>query len=332
MKKILLQLGLIALLVGGGYILFKGIEYVYKRSFPQEKLMRTLEAFTHARREQGYLGKQALVLSLAEGSRVVLVGSVQGNDESLKLIVRGLQQAGLLSKAGELAPNTYLILNGDMLGATSSNGTVLETIVQLMSRNPERIWYLRGPEENVDTLSSHFASFFGAQVSSSHLAKIQAFIATLPLGIYLFSQDLKEDPLRLSAYEVDSGLFDRIACSAVAKKEPIRALCRLNDLCYYNEGALLGTIDGDDEGIDWVSMKGLERSDSSWHLISSPTVENRQRYGYDISAYAVFDIGKSLATSFLTLYHTNKGSEEFVQGVRYQIGSNNGSKEKRAAS
>ncbi len=332
MKKRFLHLAAIAGVLLGGLSILKGIHVLYIRSLPQEKLMRMLEDLTVRHKHQGYLGKEALVLSLSEGSQVVIMGSIKGNGDSFNLIVQGLQKAGILSESLELKPQTYLILNGNALGAVTSNGEILMTIVQLMSRNPQRMWYLRGPEESMDTLASHFRTFFGSRISSPQLKTIQQFMATLPVGIYLFAQDLQENPLRIAPYDVESTVFDRIACTAVDDRGPVRAVCRLNELCYYNEGDLAGIIDSNDESINWTSMKGLEQADSSWHLISGPTLELSKRYGYDISAYALIDMGKSLATSLLTLYYATKGAEEFVPGTRYHIKSMDGVKEKSVAS
>ncbi len=313
MKKKILSI-VIFILALLGYGLFRGIQTLRKKRTPQARLLQTLSRLTAARKNAGYLGKQALVLSLPSESQLILIGGLQGNSKSLERILSELQRTKLLS--GQLLEqNTFLVFNGNCLGSTRYNGEVLTAIGKLMHANPQRVWFLRGPQEEADT--AILTHLFGKAVTDVQRKGVQAFLSTLPLGIYLFATDLDEKPIRISPYDKEAGVFQRIACKQVKDKEPVKAICSLRSLCSYHEGDVSGEINSDDQEIDWTTMKGFQRSESGWHLISSPPKEYELRYGYDITSYAVIKVGPTLAQSSLTFYRTE--GDAFVVGGSFNI-------------
>ncbi len=300
----------------GGLLLARGIQILYLRSLPAERLMRTLSHLTDVRKQEGYQGKQAFVISLPEGSQIILLGNVLGNYESLRQILDELTRSSVLSLKGTLKKDHFLIMNGPFLGPTSTNGQVLETLAQLIEQNSQMVWYLRGPQDDLGKLQD--LSLFSKGMSFLQARTVGAFYGTLPRALYLLAENLNELPVRIGPYGADSSQFDRIACYPV-NNGPIQSVCHLNDLCYYSEGTLAGIIDSDDQKIDWATMKGLQHADSSWHLISSPSLEYTLRYGYSTSAYAVITMGKDLASSTLTYFYAPQGTKHFVQGESFPL-------------
>jgi hypothetical protein len=185
-----------------------------------------------------------------------------------------------------------------------------------MKLNSESVWYLRGPQDTQESISP--LSFFGKDLSFHHLKTIVAFLATLPSALYLLGANLSEPPVRIAPYTSEATMFDRIACHPI-EKGPIKAICNLNPLCYYAEGVLSGTLDSDDQAIDWATMNGLQRSGNAWHLISSPSQTSVQRYGYEISAYAIITMGPDLVSSRISYYSAAQGTAEFAQSESYLL-------------
>lgn len=298
----------------GIYLMAKGLQELYEYFQPISRFMRRLEHLSVARKKEGHLGKQALVLSLPAGSQLVVIGHIHGNDQSLRSIRQDLVRRELLSSEGVLTSGTYMIINGSIFGPTAKNGEVLTALVELMEHNPQGMWLLRGAlDRQVPT------SFWGSDTLYEHRRILEDFFTTLPLAIYLFADDLADRPLRISPYGPDSTMFERIACYPAQKVGPVKAICRINDLCSYHEGALSGTLDSDAKKITWDTMKGLQHTGSEWHLISSPSREYMQQYGYDISAYAVITLGHALASTTITWYYASQAAEEFVQGKRTSL-------------
>ena len=147
MKKMIIYgaIGLVIAIIGFG--LFLGVQTLRRKYTPQERLIATLESIAAARRNSGFLGRHALVVSLPVGSQLILIGGVHGNSVSLQNILAELAKKNLLVSDFTLAPNTYLVFNGNCLDLTPFNGEVLTSIAQLMHTNPQRVWYLRVPRE-----------------------------------------------------------------------------------------------------------------------------------------------------------------------------------------
>lgn len=316
MRKEFRYLSVVAIL-GMAYFLGRGLQTLYQRSLPAEKLMRRLGHLSLTRKKEGFQGKQAVVISLHQGSKVILVGDVFGNYESLMQIRNDLVNKGLLSQADRLTKGTYLILMGPFLGQTYTNGQVLEWLARMMNNNPDAVWFLRSQDDAGEKIRD--LSLFARALSFDQKRMLNAWYATLPLAVYLLAENLSEPPFRITPFGADSTIFDRIACRKVEGTGPVKALCKLNALCSYVEGSLTGTLDTDNRTIDWATMKGLQGSPTAWHLISCPSRDYMQLYGYNVSAYAVITMGKDIASSSITSYYAPSGSV-FDQGLSFLLG------------
>lgn len=303
--------GAVAILLVIAYFLSQGIQALYVRSLPGEKLIRTLSTLYRKRKNEGFQGKHAIVISLPQNSKLIVVGEVFGNFEALMQIRDDLITKGLLTQSGMLSKGTYLLLIGPFLGSTSLNGHVLEWIARMMKDNPDAAWFLRSQDDAREKIRD--LPLFDRALTFDQRRKLNAWYATLPLAAYLLAENLSEPPLRITPFGSDSSIFDKIACRKIVTAGPIKALCKLNALCSYAEGPLAGTLDTDDKVIDWATMKGLQGSPGLWHLISCPSRDYMQRYGYNVSAYAVITLGKEISSSRITSYYASEETG-FLQG------------------
>lgn len=245
----------------------------------------------------------ALVLQLPPGSTCLLVSNIRGEVASFNRILASWKQRSLIDQS-------FIIFNGNIIGNAPGQQELLKSITDLMKERPGHVFYIKGPiEDREGWLNTPL---------SSYRTIIRTFFNGRPLGIYLLGQDDKI-PLRISYFGADSTAFSSLACQAVHKGY-VQAQCTLDDLCSFSQGPVAGYIVGDETGIDWQTMLGLQYTEpATWHIVSSPTREFKEKYRFFNDAYAVFTMGKTLATSTITYYHTTKDQDTFVQGATYQL-------------
>ncbi len=197
-----------------------------------DMLSRRLQSLAQ---EHTYAGK-ALVLSLPKNTKVLIINTVEDN---------------LTTLIGKLGSQSVLIFNGNMIKSEPTR-PIIELITQHLRANPTRAFYLLGTTERT-RVTEHPAD-------SSYELALQSFLETLPRGIYLLGEDLQEAPLLIAP---NTGTFNSIACSPLAHKEPIKALCTIGGLCSFEEGTLSATIVGAQEQKNIIITMGSTIADSS---------------------------------------------------------------------
>ncbi len=156
-------------------------------------LAALLDKVTTARLQSGFQEDMVVRLSATPASRVVVFGDLQGAFHSL---VRGLEN---LKEMGEIddslrvvKDDTYIVFNGNV---PSRSPYILETltlVLELMERNPQRVFYIRGGLE----LPGNWYEFGLKQelrLRCGHLSEervplereVNRFFATLPLALYI---------------------------------------------------------------------------------------------------------------------------------------------------
>ncbi len=288
--------GIIALVLGYG--LFKGMRVFMRNRTSEAQTISQLKSLTSARINMNFKADQALVLRVKEGSKVIIIGTIQGDMRALASILEELSQKELI-KNGELAPDIYLMFNGTMLGDSLNSSDVLMTILSLMKVNPRRILYL-GNEPLGQVFSDKEPSYRQA---------FRSFYGTLPVGIYLFGSDLTKKPIRISPY--GNKKFSHIACESVDLGN-IKAICTIDARCSYPEGKLTGSIEsaqGDSLGL------GVHRIGNQFHLVSFVVDKHS---GAENSVFGVLEVAALLAESELTVY-AQSDSSRFKEYARYRF-------------
>ncbi len=285
-------------------------------SSPEHSFFDLLKAVAASRVQKGYQGRHALTMRLGSGSRLIILSNIQGALHSLVRILEELHQRDILSLDFRIKNNNFLILNGDIIGDSPYNIQVLRLVLTLMKNNPLQLFYVRGVQEDKEYWVDHalgkelsfLFSTFDAQRKS-----IRDFFNTLPLGIYIFGEGKKENPVRISYFGPQHDEFHHLVCEGIPHEKGVTGLCTLGTFCSYPQGPLSAFIVGDDKHIIWDSMKGLEwnKKQSAWYSVSSPARLYRQQYRFFYDAFAQVDIGNALSLSTISLYNSKKGTQKF---------------------
>ncbi len=253
--------------------------------------------------------RTALVLQLPPQSRCLLVSNIQGESNSLNRILQQWRHMGMLKDYTIKDPTTYLIFNGNCIGPASGNQEVLNSIATLMQRNPSQVFYIQGPHESKEWWLNKI------DMPSTIL---RAFFNSLPLGLYIFTQ---EDtlPLRISYEGSEATTFDKISCRSI-QEGSIKAHCTLGELCSFAQREIAYYLVGEENGIDWSTMQGLQITNTTWHIISSPTLQYKEKYRFFNDAFALLTIGNTLSECSITSYHTTfSAPDTFIEGKVFHL-------------
>jgi hypothetical protein len=147
--------------------------------------------------------------------------------------------------------------------------------MNLMLRNPGRVFYLRGPREEAVPFNAHH--LLNNPEYPPREQEVRALFSRLLIGAYIFAENLSEVPLRLVPAGNDE-LLSRIFCQPVTGLEPLRALCKIDGLCSYQEGP----------------VRTLRAQNASYALITMASTLNKSSVSY-FSVYRE----RPLSTEFL---------------------------------
>lgn len=230
-------------------------------------------------------------LVVTQGARVFVVGNLHGGFHSA---VRDLTQAKALGLINErlqvTAPNTYLVFLGDIINGTPYSLLLLEFIMTLMEKNPERVFYVRGHQET-DGAWAHYSSvrtqlkrwgYFWYRGKGMPLEKeLNGFFDTLP-DLLLIRH--KEAPFQVIGLGITSsqGLYkkDDDVQAFIFGEELLRPPFRVRALefCRFEKGI------------------------AAWSLLSSPTPSYQEFLKFYDDSFAVLEIGKNLRDSLIVSY------------------------------
>ena len=206
------------------------------RNNAEDQLIALFYQTTQALEKKGFIGGQAGVFSFTKGSRLVILGDIYGESITFQERLQVLELQGLVTKDFDLMQNTYLLLNGNCLGDAPTIKEMLLVLKQLLMRNPGKVFLLRGPSEELLPFKKY--KDLNKHEYPALERALQDLYSRLLVGAYIFAEDLTEVPLRIVPTGRDTEQFSRIFCEPVVGQEPLRALCRLGELCSYEEGTV----------------------------------------------------------------------------------------------
>ena len=264
----------------------------------------------------------AEVLTLPEGSTCLLVSNIRSQHSALIRIIDEWTKQGYLIDHVLQSPSLYLFFIGNIIADSPGTVAVLEIVATLMERNPTRVWYIRGPQEEAEAwMTPTRNAMLAREASDSDALRtlVRRFFTSMPQGIYLYGSE-QTIPLRLSYRGADDPLLQKIFCQRV--DDPIHtATCRLNDPCTFAQGPIAAYIIGDDTTINWSDMQGLFFSahPPTWHMVSSSTTHYKQSYRFFNDAYGLLTIKSPLEKSSITYFHTTEKEKIFRQGDTFTV-------------
>ncbi len=266
--------------------------------------------------------KHAINLVVPLGSECFIWGELSGGFHSLMRSLLFLKQQGYLSNSFQLMkPNTYLIFNGNAIGRGPYNIETLLTILLLMLKNPEHVFYTQGNMEQYEYWTNYTLKEelqYRAQPLFSqnipYLKEITQFLDSLPIALYINTEQDPMEYIRISFFSSSELIKDEAVLVSLLKNSSKKGIHRLSipkksaDVVSKEHPNVLIAITSEPWIKEHKAKKGLaaqsyERGSASWTVLSSPIGSHKALLGFEYDAYAKLIVKSPLIESTISLYN-----------------------------
>lgn len=255
------------------------------------------------------------------GTTFVIWGQLNGAFHSLLRDLQELKKLGYMREDLSIVGETYFVFNGDVIGESPYNVETCTVILYLMKKNPERIIYIKGSNEDKDRwlhspfndqLTSHLDVTIKDRKAVSAL--LNSFFNSLPLALYLIAPNERENKIkqlvRISyASPDDVELQEReFPYFFDIYTEPIISLLRNVKKEDDMISRVASYIYAQDRKNEFAITQGLllrptDKQWTGWTITSSPTAEFRQQYQFFNDAFVLLHTTSDMSDWKLTLYY-----------------------------
>lgn len=297
-------------------------QHVWNPLVFKEELIRTVKW----REQQNLSGRQVAKLVLDGPATLYVFGDVQGHFHSLMRSLTFLHEKNIIDKQLNItSPDTYIIFNGDSVDRAAYSLETLQTIMLLLNRNPDQVFYIRGKHED----KSYWQNF-GLKRELKERAKglvlpnspayeiplgdlIQRFFETLPLALYISEKNNPLDLIRFSHAgrdnpELREDLFDnffehdldkKISYYDVRRKNKTSANARIK--------ALITTEEWLKEHRAHTGLGILDQDlgTTAWSIVSTPIRAYQKYYGFYYDAFVEIKVAPEIEKSIITVWNRN---------------------------
>jgi ABC-type branched-subunit amino acid transport system substrate-binding protein len=245
-------------------------------------------------------------LELNQGDRCMVWGDLHGAFHSLVEDLSGLEREGVITKDLVLTgKNIYFVFIGDLVSRSPYSIEMLHTVLRLIEKNPEQVFFLRGNHET----NGLWESFSMRRALKSRLAhrresvfdevpllkEINDFFATLPKSIVI-SSNKSPEKLWITHSKPEKEIFkDLNVVAALFGEQKIGVVPETKGLKFIGNLAHV----------------------ARWSLISSPSSIYQRYFNFFYDAFVEFTMNKSIKNSVLTLHHQNTRKREGFSVTHY---------------
>ena len=218
--------------------------------------------------------------------------------------------------------DTYLVFNGDCIDRGAYNLETLYIILQLIEKNPQQVFYIRGLHEDSAywqnyTLKQELA-IRARQLSEEFIPLSNLFLRffdTLPVALYMSIADQPTEVIRISSRpgliidEMMTGTF------FTSTQEPITHYNLKNQ----DKAPVRANVKAVIQAEDWLhkarareGLRMLEQAHgaTAWSIISARTRIMQEEYGFNEDAIVCLQIKIPIGESTLTLINRNIHTDE----------------------
>lgn len=309
-----------------------GVVKTFAHGIDVNEFRKDLKAVVNQRELAGYTEKHVRILPVKKGEKIILFGALQGQVHSLIRGLSELESQGLLSDDFSLADNCYLIFNGDVIGRSPYNLEIIELMVALLYKNPERVIYIRGVYEEENYGENVLINFLRA-LNEHHqherytlINLIKRLFATLPVAVYLNYSQGKE-LLRISGVGRENNrINERMMGDFFESPQEHGGMYRIRYAVPVKQPVhVRAVIKNMDTYYDYVPHDGVKLLEpfggaTVWGIFSSPSRLAALVSKFYMDVFSIITVGDSLKEVTLTVYNRDKRSQEpFMQHKQYLV-------------
>jgi len=300
------------------------------------------EKVTQHREAAGDGRRQVMRLQHEPGDVLVLWGDLQGAFHSFVRALTDLRLRGIIDDQFVIQqPGYYFVINGNVCGYAGYNLELLQLVLVLMDRNPNRVLCMRGVFEDRhfwedQGLLQQITSMSGGKsVMVQQISKsVSRFFDTLPDALYIdypsttiqLHRLIRISPSGREHHEIDAQwMGDLFAATRKGGHEKLQRYILSNHAKTVGNVAVRVLIKSVDGLIDYMQTNGLELLEpesgaTTWSVFSAATDFHREinRFFYD--AFVEIELKSQLHEVVITLYNRDiRTNEPFHKASRYTL-------------
>ncbi len=226
-----------------------------------------------------------------KNSKFIIFGDIHGAFHSLIRDLEKLKSLDLIDDTLKInQPDCYLIFNGNVVGGSPYVIETLTVVLSLMLRNPDHVFYVRGPHEN-NKLQYSYQAYNELKIKTEHIFKnstdvlanyLDQFFKTLPVAIYI--EDDCHQLLRISHFKLDDEVDKFIDTADV--KVMVQGLKRT--ITYQISSGL--------------ELLAPEKGISKWSILSCPTSSFKDLYNFTFDTFVILKTHGNIKRWIFDLY------------------------------
>lgn len=312
-------------------LLFFGIARSLAFSSVKE-VKKLFSALVDEREALGMKGRMVMKFDAKPGDQLVVWGDIQGSFHSFVRTLSELEKMGIIDNNLHIKDAHYFIFNANVIGQTAYNLELLTLVALIMYRNPHKVFFIRGKNEDDIWGYKHnvlrHLDMVGEEDKrdpASLFSIMSRFINTLPFALYLNYHEGKEI-FRISGYgrelvDLDEQLMGNFFSKNGPSMYHIDKIKGTDDDIHVR--VLLKSVDGLSDFPPTEGLSVLEPAGGAvaWAVFSGPNRLQGSTNGVFDDAFALITLGKELHDATIAIYTHDRRQEKdpFVLHKKYLL-------------
>jgi ABC-type branched-subunit amino acid transport system substrate-binding protein len=287
---------------------------------------KTLNKVLGQRKKADLSGRKIAHIQLSYPARVIVWGDIEGSFHSLVRMLSWLNQQGILNDNLEVVKTDYyLVFNGNAITRTAYVLETLTTLMLLIERNPERVIYVRGFDEDHknwhdDELKRELLIRTNRRLTGviPFEEPVSAFFDTLPLAFYISTIKEPESLIRISPTGLDDAEINESQCGSfwekapkdsihyydITQKEPVPKPVAVKVIIKTEDWMIESrSVTGEPRNMFGLGLLDQDQGATAWSILSSPNMGNQKYIGFDYDAFGMLTIESTIEQSSIRLYN-----------------------------
>lgn len=287
---------------------------------------QSLNAVVAQRKKKKLLGRTVAHVQLSYPANFIVWGNIEGSFHSLVRSLTWLHQQGIINENLEIIKSDYyLVFYGSAVNRSAYILETLTTLMILLYRNPEKVLYVRGDNEDNQYwhnfgLKRELLTRTNSQLTESTPFEkpINKFFDTLPLAFYISTIKEPLSLIRISSKgmddpEINEELFgsfwdnpphDTVSYYNLkrkkesSKKVTVQVIIKSENWMGENRA-----VNGYPSNTSGLGLLNQDRGTTAWSILSSPNMARQKYLNFDYDAFGLVNVQALIKDSSITFYN-----------------------------
>jgi ABC-type branched-subunit amino acid transport system substrate-binding protein len=258
---------------------------------------------------------EVITLEVPSGTTFIIFGSLHGALHSLERDFHELQKQGIIDNHFNIiAPNHYIVFNGNAIDLSAYSLEVLTVILRLQLTNPDKVFYIQGLHEAKEYWHDYSLAYelksraFGISNELIPLNKeVKQLFDHLPKALVIREKSNPQFYYLISYFK-----FDEHTGLHIPEEEHLQAQIM---------GDHTSTHIAQGNGLYLLSPTG--KTPAQWAIVSSPIRTYRMHYNFHYDSFGMIHIHQEPHKSTMTSYYhdVRKKESAFEKNTVFSLNS-----------